>query len=90
MQRITIHEARKRFATGQAIYVCPCKLNPDGPFSPACLVYGLEYLERAERYQEHSTMWAGSLERTGWRLMMDNWRYYNANFEAGYYPHFYV
>lgn len=90
--RITKQEARKLFAQGKAIYLCPCKMRPEGPFSVATLVNsGKDWLERADR------MMGSDIERKesirwdlAWDLMYKNWEYYNANNECGRYAHYYI
>lgn len=88
--KISKAEAKKRFAKSEAIFLCPCKLAPDGPFSSAALVYGKEYLEKAKLYIDHPTLWKGSIEATAWDLMFNNWKHYNASYECGYYPTYYI
>jgi hypothetical protein len=91
LKRITIQAAKKLFCEGNKfIYVCPHKFRPEGPFSMAAIVCGKEYLEKAEGYRDHPTLWKGTVEKTAWALMYDNWEWCNASWEAGYYPHYYV
>lgn len=68
--RITKQEAQKRFAASLPIYLNPCKLAPNGPWSMACLVFGKDY--------------------ESWDQMYNNWAFYNATYETGYYAHYYV
>ena len=75
MRRITIREAKQRFYNGQPIYLCPCKMRPGGPWNMAALVVWSE----ADR---NSLM--------AWPRMLANWKFYNASYETGYYPHYYV
>ena len=89
-KRITIHEAKKRFLADKAIYLCPCKMRPGMPWNTACLVYGKQYLVDAEDFRSNPTLWKGSVLATAWSLMMNNWLYYNASYECGYYAHYYV
>ena len=90
-KRITIQEAKKRFAEDKPIYLCPCKMNPAGPWGQACLILGKQYLENAEWYQKHpSPLWKGTLAATAWDLMYNNWAFYNTNYEMGYYAHYYI
>ena len=90
MQRISKREAVKRFADDQPIYLCPCKMRPEGPLSSACLILGKEYTERAEWYRDDPKLWEGDIVRTAWALMYNNWRFYNASHETGYYAHYYI
>jgi hypothetical protein len=89
-RRITIQAARRRFNENKAVYLCPHKMAPDGPYSPAALVFGREWLERAELYKGNEKLWAGTLEKTAWAIMLNNWKHYNASYETGYYPAYYV
>jgi hypothetical protein len=95
--RISKREAQKRFNAGtMPVYLCPCKLRPGFPWNVACLIFGKEYLEDAERYAprpdgtDGSILWKGTLEKTAWDLLYNNWAYYNATYETGYYAHYYV
>ena len=88
--RLTKHRAMERFANGDMIFLCPCKMSPLGPFSSAALISGREYLEKAKDYRDHPTLWRGSLEATAWHLIYADWEYYNASWEGGYYAHYYV
>lgn len=91
MKRITIFEARKRFAAGKPVALCPHKMWPEGPFSPAAWVDAKEWLVKAERYRADKAMWDGTLEGTAWKLMYANWKWANSlSHETGYYPWFYV
>lgn len=89
-RRITIHQAKKRFFNGEVVYFCPHKMRPDGPFSCATGIHPKEWLENAESYQNHPDLWKGSTEATAWRLAYNNWAYYNASYETGYYAAYYV
>lgn len=90
MKRITKAEARKLFAQGKPVTLCPCKLYPGGPWSIGCRVFGKEWIERADRLYRESDLWKGTAEATGWDLMYNEWKYYNASYETGYYAHYYV
>lgn len=89
--RITKAQARKRFAKNEAIYLCPNNMRPGTPFNMACLIYGKEYLEKAEGYRNHPDLWKGTLEKTAWDLMYNNWAFYNVDGgEMGTHAHYYV
>ncbi len=90
MRRISKAQARKLFAADRPIYLCPHKMRPDGPFSCACLILGKSYLENAEMYRNDPQLWKGTLEKTAWDLMYNNWCFYNATYETGYYAAYYV
>jgi hypothetical protein len=92
--RISKQKARKLFAEGdKPIYLCPVKMHPAGPFSPACLIFGEEYLQKAAWYKDSSDLWKGTLEKTAWDLMYNNFAYYNLSsctHEVGRYAAYYV
>jgi len=89
--RISIFEARKRFTSGKAFYICPCKMRPGGGFNMACLILsGKEWANQAEIYTDNPKLWKGTIEKTAWELMYNNWNHYNTSYETGYYAHYYV
>ena len=85
--RITKAIARKLFAEGKPISLCPCNMYPGGPWNMACLIGGKEWLEKAEGYKSHPDLWKGTVEKTAWDLMYNNWAYYNSECR---YAHYYV
>lgn len=87
--RISKREAKKRFTKGEIIYLCPRKTLPGFPWNMACLVSPQEWLEKADIYVD-GHLWKGNREETAWSLMYNNWHYYNASHETGYYAHYYV
>lgn len=90
-RQISIVKAKKLFNDGKSfIYLCPCKFRPNSVFNTAVLVSGAEWLDRASMYKDNPELWKGSIELTAWELMLNNWKYYNASNESGYYPHYYV
>jgi len=90
-KRITKQAARKLFNQGnKIIYLCPCKMYPSNPFNVACGISGKDYLEQANFYKQNPTLWKDSLEKTAWDIMYFNWAFYNANYETGYYAHYYI
>lgn len=90
LRRITQRQAKKLFADGEMIVLCPCKCHPYPPFSMGVQINSKEYLERAEDYRGNGKLWKGDIESTAWSLMYNNWRYYNASYETGYYAHYYI
>lgn len=47
------------------------------------------WIDHAEAYHGHPTLWKGSLEETARQLARNNWRHY-ADRETGMNPHYYV
>lgn len=91
MRRINIREAKKSFFAGKQFYICPVKMRPGPPFNMACLVLsGKEWMEKAGFYKDNPTLWKGTQEKTAWELFYNNWKYYNASYETGYYAAYYV
>jgi hypothetical protein len=96
--RISKATARKRFANGESITLCPCKLRPGFPFSPHSTLYpeSIEsWKERAQWYapktdDPNNEMWRGSINATAWDLMMNDWAFYNTSYEQGYYASYWV
>lgn len=88
--RITIHEAKRRFNRGEPVVFCPCNLRPGYPWSPHCAIHPAEWLEEAAGYVNNHILWKGSVQATAWDLAYSNWAYYNASHEAGYYAAYYV
>lgn len=102
-QRITKAAARKLFAAGETVYLCPCKFYPGGMWSVECPVtMTSDLIEDAKRFEDHynrrhesaysaqyADLWKGSIAATAWDLMYNNWRYYNTSYEQGYYAHYY-
>lgn len=90
MHKISQTQAKRIWLSDKPIYICPSNIAPSMPFNVAALTFAKEWLEKADLYGKTSKLWKGSREETAWQLMLSNWRYYNASYEAGYYPHFYV
>lgn len=101
--RISKAAAKKRFFTGQPIYIIGHKLRPGRPFSMGCTIDNKAWMEQADRYDPQkqpagsiysptcvSSLWKGSREETAWCLMYNNWAYYNANHECGMYAAYYI
>ena len=89
-KRVSKREAKRLWLTGKPIWLCPHKMHPQGPFSQAALFTSKEWIERASLYKTHPTLWKGSVEETAWHLMQNHWKFYNASYETGYYPAYYV
>jgi len=91
--RISKQKARKLFAEGTTpLYICPVKLRPGLPFNSASLIFGKEYLEKAEGYRDHP-LCSGTLEKTAWDLMYRQYEFYNLSSctnEIGRYAAYYI
>ena len=88
--KITKQQAKKRFVNGDVIHLCPCKMAPGGILSLVCLIESKPYLEAARACRGNHDLWRGTVENTAWSLMYNVWEYYNASWETGCYPHYYV
>ena len=87
MTRITKHQAKKRFAAGQAFSLCGHKMHPGYPFNPAFLV-SADYLSR---YRSDSGAYKGDVsDQEAWDALYNNWAYYNTSYEQGYYAAYYI
>lgn len=87
MTRITKHQAKQRFASGLAFYLCPHKMRPDYLFCPAHHVPAL-YLNR---YRSESGVYNGDIsDSQAWDTLYNNWAYYNTSYEQGYYAAYYI
>jgi hypothetical protein len=77
-RRISTAAAKRFFAQGLPVVLCPCKCVP-APGHP---------------FVQHVTVssadWRKPWIEDPWRSMLNEWKHYNASYEMGYYPHFYV
>ncbi len=91
LKKVSKRTAQKLFNEGDKIIILPpCKMYPMGAFSLGCRIAGKEYLQKAEEYGPECDLWKGSIERTAWDLMYNNWAFYNTSYECGYYAHYYI
>lgn len=88
-RRITKAEARKLFDAGKVVYWCGHKMRPEGPFSPAIGIHPRPWMEQATLHVG-GECWKGTHTKTAWTLAFNAWMFYNANWECGYYPAYYV
>lgn len=72
--RITKREARKLFAQDKPFYIIAHKMRPGYPFSMGMTIHPTEYHAENRRFDQ----------------MVSNWNWYNASYETGYYPAFYL
>lgn len=88
--RITKRQAMARFADNKPVIFCPCKLYPSYPFAMHSTIYPAGWIEQAERYKGPPTLWLANAIKSAWSLAYNEWAYYNASYEAGYYAHYYI
>lgn len=79
--RISKRQARKLHATGANVHACPRKLRPGGPFASSMAI------PSAERIREGAFVPEGEDPFDYWIKWFNH---YNASWEAGYYPAFYI
>lgn len=91
--RITIQTARRMFSGGKEIILCPRKLRPGYPFSPHAFIYSPHWIDKRLNlwhdnyvHPAHHSL----LVREAWDMMIREWEHFNASYEAGYYPSFWV
>ena len=72
-------------------------MMPGGLWRSDCTIHTAEHLERAKYYDPKNTfdhqpgeLWKGTVEAIAWHLAYSNWAFYNANYECGYYAHYYA
>jgi hypothetical protein len=72
--RISKAEARKRYDEGETLIVCPNKIRPGYPFAMHSTIHSKEWLDSDYSFES----------------MLNQWAYYNASYETGYYAHYYT
>jgi hypothetical protein len=77
--RITKREARARYEANETFVMCPHKMPPGGAWASHSTIFPAEY--KPEGYPD---LWYS------FDSMYNSWAYYNASWETGYFPHFYV
>jgi hypothetical protein len=96
--RIKKKEAFERFSKGEVIYLVPCKMYPGGFWNVACPIqltndlkdHAMRYKQDYDNNTRYAHLWHGTIEKTAWELIYNNWAYYNTNYEMGYYAHYYL
>jgi hypothetical protein len=73
-RRINKRFARKMFQDGNPFYIVSHKMRPGGPFAMGMAVYPSKHKEESRTFDQ----------------LVQDWNYYNASWETGYYPAFYV
>lgn len=76
--RVSKHKARALYEAGHVVYATNCKLIPANHY----VWFWLE--QRPDEY------WPDHLYPTQFDYVVATWTMYNANYEWGYYPAFYV
>jgi len=77
--KISKAEARRRFDQDLPVILCPCKLRPGGPFSSDVTIF-------PQAHKDHAKL-VGSSD--AWSTMYNQWKFYNASHEVGYYASYY-
>ena len=72
--RISKRIARKLFEQGKSFYIIAHKMRPGYPFTMGMTVFPIAYHEESKDFD----------------YLVNNWNYYNASYETGYYPAFYL
>ncbi len=75
--RITKRQAKALFDEGKPFALCPRKMMPGGPWAMHTTIFPDSYK-------------AASFVNDPWAFMLRQWVWYNASWETGYYPHYYV
>ena len=77
--RITKKKARQLFIEDKSFSLCPCKLIPSFPFCQALRVNPKDWKKQPEDNVDEA-----------FEALITDWVYYNASYEVGYYPHYYI
>lgn len=72
--RITKKQAERLYKTKQEFYMCPCKVNPENPYGLFCCI-----CPGNDEYTEKT-----------FETLLNEFHFYNSNYEIGYYPAFYM
>lgn len=96
-RRIDKREARKQWRNGVTIGLVACNMRPFGGWSYPCFVTPEEWIAKRKDSRNHNDYWMKPYLYPGldvvdaaFQCMLDNWSYYNASYETGYYPHYYI
>lgn len=82
--RITKNEARKRWEEGKPFIVIPCKCTP---YEPSNYLNGYHYKTWAMAENVESSVVSDYIT---FDALVNEFEYYNCNFETGRYPAFYI
>lgn len=88
MKRISKNEAKNLWIQGKEIGLLSCNLMPGMMWQP-CFVNMLDYVKSDFSYSDDTKLELVELAELTWNKMYNNWYYYNANHEMGYYAHYY-
>ena len=86
--RVSEVEAFKLWKKGEELLVCPCNMSPVSQFAFHTKITD-EQKQRASHFVNNSIVWKGDVETTAWNIFLNNFYYYNCNYELGYYASFY-
>lgn len=88
-RRITKREAFARFRDNLPLVLCPRKMRPGYPFAMHSSVTPADWTERLFTSIPYRNDPEG-VARHAWEVMYNEWAYYNASYETGYYAAYYV
>jgi len=88
--RITMREAKKRFAAGLPVVLCPCNMYPGGMWSSHVTITPSKWIEDRRYFNHPDTpnIFHGYIVEEAWDMMYREWEHYNASYGARY-AHFY-
>jgi hypothetical protein len=82
--------AKKMWRAGKTVGLLACNLRFGGMMGQPCPTKQADYVEHLECMDWQSIYPGCTIEEAAWRSMYNNWQYYNANSECGYYAHYYL
>ena len=80
--RISKSAALKAFKANQIVRIVPCKYRPDNMY----IAHDLDKTYLLESFTEYENKTADVIFNT----ISNNFKYYNCNYETGYYPAYYI
>ena len=87
--KINKTQAFKLFCQDKPFYMNPCKMYFKNAWHTECMIESLAYNEDYKKLYAIDQMSNEDYKKSFDRLI-NNWLYYNSNYEMGYYPHFYT
>ena len=95
--RISKARARKLYAAGEAVYICPVKLNPENMYQPAAMIRyyptdsNICMKSGAVSVRNYAAKNGDSGEgEREFDLTVNAFEFYNCDYERGYYAAFYT